>query len=135
MKKRSFNAADVFIIIILIACVVGITVRAFSLTGAYTVKNDEYHIKFTAKLDLKQLEELSSGIVLTDGNTEFKLLEGYWITKKENTAALNGELLVSGRLTEKGFETSGGYYYKNDVIALKNGNITFNATLTDFAKQ
>ena len=136
MKKRVFNAADVFIILVLIACVVGIAVRAFRLTDVKTDKFYNYRVSFTARIDDKQLEKINPGIVFSDGkNTEFTLLEGYWISNEQSPAALNGELLVYGRLTENGFETSGGYYYKNDKTALKGDGFDFDVTLTDFTKQ
>lgn len=123
-------------ILILVACVVGIAVRAFSLADAETEKFRDYRVKFTAKLDEKQLEAVTAGVVLKDENkTEFKLLEGYWITKNENSSSLNGELLVSGKVTEKGFESSGGFYYKNDVITLSGGGLDFDAAVLDFIKQ
>ena len=136
MKKRSFNAADVFMILILVACVVGIAVRAFSLADAETEKFRDYRVKFTAKLDEKQLEAVTAGVVLKDENkTEFKLLEGYWITKNGNSSLLNGELLVSGKITEKGFETNGGFYYKNDVVTLQGDGLGFDASVLDFIQQ
>ena len=136
MKKRRFNVIDVLIIIIIVMCAVGITVRAFSLKDVKTEAFADCRVSFTAKLDEDQLGAINPGIVLTDEKgTEFKILEGYWITSGEKDNTLNGELLVPGRITDKGFECEGGYYYKDDVIRLNGSGLTFEATLYDFIKQ
>lgn len=136
MKKKSFNTADVFIILIAVLCVAGIAVRAFRLTEADTVRYHDHRVSFTARIDKSQLDAINAGAELRDGNkTEFKLLEGYWISEKETYAELSGELLVFGRITEAGFETENGRYFKNDTVALKGDGLDFEASLTDFVKQ
>ena len=136
MKKKSFNISDVFIILVLVLCVAGIAVRAFRLTEAKTEKYHNYRVSFTAQLDKSQLDAINAGAVTEDKDkTEFKLLEGYWITEKENGIDLSGELLVYGKITEAGFETENGRYFKGDTVTLKGDGLDFEAALTDFVKQ
>lgn len=136
MKKRGIGFTDIFMILVIVACVVGIVVRAFGITDAKTERYYEYRVSFSARLDEKQLEKLAVGTELTDKNgAEYKLLEGYWITREENAVIFNGDLLTSGRLTEKGFESDGGYYYKNDAVSLRGAGIEFDASITGFTKQ
>lgn len=136
MKKKSFNITDVFIILILVLCVAGIAVRAFRLTEAKTEKYHNYRVSFTAQLDRSQLDAINAGASLKDGKkTQFTLLEGYWITEKENGIDLSGEFLVYGKVTEAGFETENGRYFKGDTVTVKGDGLYFEAALTDFEKQ
>ena len=137
MKKRGFNVIDVFAVVILVACVAGIAVRAFKLADTDRDNYQDCRVSFTCTLDQKQIEAINAGISFKDKNgAGYKLLEGYWIKEEEDkTFQLSGELLTSGRFTEKGFESSGGFYYKKDVITLTGAELTFDATVTGFAKQ
>ena len=136
MKKKSFNIIDILIILVLIACVAGIIARAVRMAGVKTEEYYDYRVSFTAQLDEKQLEEINVDLVLHDEKgTEYRLLEGYWITPGEETKTINGEFLITGRLTESGFESDGGHYFKNDVITLDGSDLSFEATLGDFVKQ
>ena len=136
MKKKSFNITDVFIILILVLSVAGIAVRAFRLTEADTERYHNYRVSFTAQLDKNQLDAINAGAVTADKDkTEFKLLEGYWIAEKENVIDLSGEFLVYGKITETGFETAAGRYFKGDTVSLKGDGLDFEAYLTDFVKQ
>ena len=136
MKKRSFGAVDVLIILVIAACIVGIVSRAVRLKNAETEKYGSYRVQFTAQLDIKQLDAVRSGVKLSDkNNAQYTLLEGYWITEAEETATVSGEFLVRGRMTEKGFECGDGFYFKNDVVKLNGDGLDFEAVLTEFIGQ
>lgn len=136
MKKIKFTVTDALIIIVLVACIVGIVARAVRKNNVDTVRYSDYRVQFTAQLDIKQLDTISSGVKLADeNNAQYVLLEGYWITTDEETATVSGEFLVSGRMTENGFECGDGYYFKNDTVRLKGDDLDFEAVLIEFTGQ
>lgn len=136
MKKRFFNAADVFIVLILAVSLIGIIVRAVRIADVQTEKNYDYRVAFTAVISNGQLDDINAGAVYEDKNgTTFRLLEGYRIISGEDSSTVTGQFVVNGRLTEKGFMTDGVYYYKNDAVKLKNEKTDFEAALLDFVKQ
>ena len=111
MKKRFFNAADVFIVLILAVSLVGIIVRAVRIADVQTEKNYDYRVSFTAVISNGQLDDINAGAVYEDKNgTTFRLLEGYRIISGEDSSTVTGQFVVNGRLTEKGFMTDGVYY-------------------------
>ncbi|MBO4422027.1 MAG: hypothetical protein J5879_01205 [Clostridia bacterium] len=136
MKKKNFNALDVLIIIVLIACAAGIAVRAFGLSRIKTDEPSPYRVLFTAQLTAEEAARISSGIKFRDENgTEGELLEGYWIKNNANGAELYGELLVNGRMNGAGFEANGHSYFINDVLQLRSGDLKFSATVSDIAER
>jgi hypothetical protein len=133
VKKRIPNVIDILIILTLVACVAGIIVRAVNLPSVITDKNGEYRMAFTASLTEEQTSKIDPGLKFKDKNgSELKLLEGYWIKYENGEPALNGELLLTGRLTETGFICGGIQYYEGDTVTLTGKDMTFTVTVLGF---
>ena len=135
MKKRGLNIIDVLILLTLVACAAGIVIRAINLPSVSTDKNGEYRVAFTATLTEEQAEKIDTGLKFKDKNgSDLTLLEGYWIKTENEVTTLNGELLVTGRLTETGFILGGAAYYINDTVTLTGKDVGFDAVILAFTE-
>ena len=133
MKKRKLNIIDVLIILTVLACAAGIIVRAVTLSSVSADKSSEYRVAFTAQITEEQKEKIDAGIDFTDKNgVRFTLLEGYWIKTEDEKITLNGELLVTGRLTEAGLKCGENVYFKKDALALSSKQTELDITVVDF---
>lgn len=136
MKKRGLNAVDVLLIIIILACAAGIALRAFGLPYAKSDEPKEYRVSFYAPLTAEGAEAVNAGLKFKDEKgTEGVLSEGYWIKTEDGKTVLYGELIITGRLNESGFECGAARYYKNDRVAFTGKALTLDATITDFIEK
>ena len=136
MKTKKLNAADILLILVLVLCAAGIVVRAFRLPLLPSVSDKEYRVQFTAKTDAETLEKITAGTEFKDtAGVTLKLLEGYWIKTGDGGPVIYGELVMKGRITESGFESSGKFYHKADVLELEGRDVRLSAQITDFIEK
>lgn len=138
MKNKRFNIADALIIVVAVACVIGIVIRANHKKNGKYLEDETYNITFSASaLTAEDVKDLTVGAkVVTDGKkTVGTLHEGYWTELDEDgTYTLKASVTCRGIVTEKGFLSDGKLYCKGDVIGVTVGKLKLTVTVTDFVK-
>ena len=153
--KKRVAAIDIFIALLLICAVVGVGFKVFAgNVGLFSGNNEEYYVSYVIEGADSEIGKLiTSGMQLYSEDGElFGTVTGDVITTpariyNENSEGeyvlgyssgshidIAGNLSVRGKMTEKGFVHSGGYYAAGMRIKLYGGGTSPEILITDIVK-
>lgn len=134
-KKTRFNGADVFIVVLILVCILGIAGRvAVANSKEPLFTNEERELFFTAQCPAAVAEALSPGDALTidEGRAFGTLLEGFTVYGEGDTVTVYGSIMTRGREVFGLYFVSGAHIVSlGDELKLIAEDYSIDVKLTD----